>query len=73
MTDIVVTKLDTDTLVVDSRIVAAQLGIEHRAFLQTIKNHQHTIESNFENVTFEMDTSTPNKNGARIFEYKGSG
>lgn len=39
---------------VDSRIVAEELGIEHRALIQLIRTHQESIESNFERVAFEM-------------------
>ena len=41
-------------LVVDSRLVAQDLGIEHRAFLQTIKKYQKDIESDFEALSFEQ-------------------
>ena len=39
---------------VDSRVIAEALGIEHRALIQTIKNHQAAIESRFGAITFEM-------------------
>ena len=36
-----------DQLVVDSRLVSQELGIKHKNFLKTIRNHKDTIESAF--------------------------
>jgi phage regulator Rha-like protein len=46
-------------LVIDSRLIADTLGIEHRAFMQTMKRYQDRIESRFGVITFEM--SKPNR------------
>lgn len=41
-------------LVVDSRLIAQDLGIEHRALLQTLDKHLKSIEDAFGAVAFEM-------------------
>lgn len=43
-----------DCLVVDSRLIADELGIEHRALMQTIKKYLDRLERK-EPVTFKMD------------------
>jgi phage regulator Rha-like protein len=53
-----------DVLVVDSRLIADQLGIDHESFMRSIKKHQKTIEDGFEHLRFEIGTSQPNANGA---------
>ena len=50
---IVITKYN-EIETIDSRIVANELGIEHRALIQSIRKHQDSIENNFNLVTFEM-------------------
>lgn len=40
-------------LVVDSRIIAEQLGVKHKTFLENIRTHKVTIEANFGEVPFE--------------------
>lgn len=45
-------------LVVDSRLIAEELGIEHRSLLATIESRISEIESEFGAVTFEI---TPRK------------
>lgn len=40
-------------LVVDSRIIAEQLGIKHQNFLENIRKHLSVLEANFGGVTFE--------------------
>lgn len=42
-----------DVLVVDSRLIAEQLGIEHRNFLETLDNYQTQIEQAFGILRFE--------------------
>jgi phage regulator Rha-like protein len=53
MADIQVTTVN-EILVVDSRLVAEELGIEHRALMQTIKKYIDRLERK-EPVTFQMD------------------
>lgn len=70
MTDIVrqssiVVESKGDRLVVDSRLVAEQLGIEHRAFVQTIKKYESRIEQDFGVVTFEMLKPLEGSQGGR--------
>lgn len=43
-------------LVVDSRLIAKQLGIQHKNLLETIKKHQSKIESRFGQCAFETET-----------------
>ena len=40
---------------VDSRIVAQEIGVEHRALRQLIEKYQKDIENNFSLLTFEME------------------
>jgi phage regulator Rha-like protein len=51
-------------LVVDSRIIAEQLEIQHESFIKLIKKHEVKIEAKFGKVGFEIGTSQPNANGA---------
>lgn len=41
-------------LVVDSRLVALDLGIEHESFMRTIKKHETRIEQRFGIIRFEI-------------------
>lgn len=54
-----------ETLVVDSRLVAENLGIEHRAFMQTIKKYESKIEQRFGVITFEMSKPPEGSQGGR--------
>jgi hypothetical protein len=54
-----------ETLVIDSRLVSARLGIEHRALIQTIKTHEGKIEERFGVVTFEMSKPPAGSLGGR--------
>ena len=56
-------------LVVDSRLIAARLDIEHRAFMQTLKRYQDRIEQRFGVVTFEMDKPIEGSQGGRPEKY----
>ena len=56
-------------LVVDSRLIATRLGIEHRAFMQTMKRHQDKIESRFGVITFEMSKPIEGSQGGRPEKY----
>jgi phage regulator Rha-like protein len=48
-------------LVVDSRIIAEQLGIEHKSLLKLVRKHQAKIEAKFGKVRFEIsDIEMPN-------------
>lgn len=59
----VVTK--DDRLVVDSRLIAESLGIEHRALMQTIKKYETRIEQQFGVITFEMSKPLEGSQGGR--------
>lgn len=52
-------------LVVDSRLIAKELGIEHRALMQNIKKHQSVIEQGFGVITFEMSKPLEGSRGGR--------
>ena len=41
-------------LVVDSRLIAEELGVEHKTVLKTIKRHESTIESSFGKLNREV-------------------
>ena len=56
MTDLTVSEYG-DSLVVDSRLIAQKLGIEHKNFLQTLKKYQSKIESRFGAVAFQTAPS----------------
>jgi len=56
-------------LVVDSRLIAMRLGIEHRAFMQTLKRYQDKIESRFGVITFEMSKPLEGSQGGRPEKY----
>jgi phage regulator Rha-like protein len=48
-------------LVIDSRIIAEQLGIEHKSLLKLVRKHQVKIEAKFGKVRFEIsDIEMPN-------------
>jgi len=51
--------------VVDSRLIAADLGVEHRALLQTLEKHLAKIERAFGVVTFEMLKPSKSSAGGR--------
>ena len=53
MSNLSVQELD-GVLVVDSRLIAQDLGIEHRALLQTLDKHLLKIEASLGAVAFEM-------------------
>ena len=50
-------------LVVDSRLIAERLGIEHRSFVRTTKKYQAHIEKRFGQVRFEI---TPTKKDGSV-------
>jgi phage regulator Rha-like protein len=56
--DLVVAVQDNEILVVDSRLIAQGLGIKHKAFLETIRKHQTSLERDFGSITFETLSST---------------
>ncbi len=50
----IVVENHSDTLVVDSRLVANDLEIEHESLMRTIKKHQTKIEQRFGIIRFEI-------------------
>ena len=53
MSDLVVIEYE-GTLVVDSRLVAQELGIEHESFMVTIKKYKTQTEEAFGQLRFEI-------------------
>lgn len=47
------------TLLVSSKTIAEQLGIEHRSFMRAIEAHLLDIEESFNQVRFEFHDGTP--------------
>jgi len=43
-----------DVLVVDSRLIAMELGIEHETFMRTVKKYESKIEQRFGCIRFEI-------------------
>lgn len=64
MTEITIVQIENQ-LVVDSRIIAEQLGIKHLSFLKLIKAHKATIEANFGVVRFEIHKPLEGSQGGR--------
>jgi phage regulator Rha-like protein len=64
MTNLVHTSLEVQeregVLVVDSRLIAERLGIQHKNFLDTIHSHKDSIEAVFGTVAFETRPSIDN-------------
>lgn len=58
-----------DVLVVDSRLVAERLGIEHDNFIQTITKHKTKTEQVFGVVLFETEKHPKGSKGGRPQEY----
>ena len=55
MSDLIVQDFQGD-LVVDSRLIAERLGIEHKPFFRTINKYLELVETNFGRVRFENAT-----------------
>ena len=45
-------------LVVDSRLIAERLGIQHESFIKTIRKHRERLEQRFGHLRFEIRTVT---------------
>jgi phage regulator Rha-like protein len=52
-------------LVVDSRIIAEQLGIKHKSFLGTLRGHQSVMEEHFGVLPFETAKPSEDSLGGR--------
>lgn len=55
MSAIVATQVN-GVMVVDSRLIAEDIGIAHNALMQNIRNHKTRIEQDFGRLQFEIDT-----------------
>lgn len=59
MTEAIVTvEVRNEILVVDSRLVAENLGIRHKSFVETIENYETQIEQAFGVIRFETENTT---------------
>ena len=54
-----------EALVVDSRLIAESLGIEHESFVRTIKKHETKIEERFGVIRFEIGKPPEGSLGGR--------
>lgn len=67
----IVTIIDRNgVLVVDSRLVAEKLGIQHKNFIETIEKNRITVEEYFGAISFEareFKTRQGNTSSERIF------
>jgi|SRR4028119_145537 Uncharacterized phage-encoded protein len=52
-------------LVVDSRLIAEELGIEHRSLIKTIETHLQDIEQVFGAVVFEITSRADSNKGGK--------
>ncbi len=57
------------SLVVDSRLIAQDLNIEHRSFMETIKTYESLIEQEFGVLRFETAKPQGGSKGGRPSEY----
>lgn len=58
MSDLSVSEYNDGELVVDSRLVAERLGIEHESFMKTLREYQSLIEKDFGSIRFEIGSKT---------------
>ena len=63
----IVVETKGETLVVDSRLVAENLGIDHSSFFRTVKKYQTKIEQRFSLIRFEIEAVK--KQGQRGVKY----
>ena len=52
-------------LVVDSRLVAPRLGIEHESFMRTVDNHKTVTEQAFGAIRFQIGSRQDNNSGGK--------
>lgn len=57
-----------DTYVVDSRLVAKELGIRHKNLMETVYKYQSQIEE-FHPLSFEMEVGQRNQGGGKAKKY----
>lgn len=69
MTDISISEHSDGELVVDSRLIADRLGIEHESFLKTIDTHQAVVEEAFGVIRFEIGKPKAGSKGGRPARY----
>ncbi len=65
MSNLIVSNIE-GTLVVDSRLVASELGIKHKTFMDTIRKYQNQIESAFGLLAVETEAvKIPGQRGVK--------
>lgn len=67
MSAIIATQVN-GVMVVDSRLIAEDIGIAHNALIQNIRNHQTRIEQDFGSLQFQIETRAK-ANGATQERY----
>jgi phage regulator Rha-like protein len=65
VTDLLKIEKLNDQNVVDSRLIASELGIQHKNLLETIKKHQDKLEGKFGVITFETYKPSESSQGGR--------
>lgn len=69
MSDFIVTQHSDNVLVVDSRLIAQELGIEHENFIETVRKYQKQAEQAFGVLRFETGKPTGGSLGGRPEKY----
>jgi Phage regulatory protein Rha (Phage_pRha) len=69
MSDFIVSQHSDNVLVVDSRLIAQELGIEHENFIETVKKYQKQAEQAFGVLRFETGKPTGGSLGGRPEKY----
>lgn len=61
----IIVEIKGEALVVDSRLIAQDLGVEHETFMRTIKKYEPRIESRFGVIRFEIGKPPQGSLGGR--------
>jgi anti-repressor protein len=69
MSDFIVSQHLDNILVVDSRLIAQELGIEHENFIETVRKYQKQAEQAFGVLRFETGKPTSGSLGGRPEKY----
>jgi Phage regulatory protein Rha (Phage_pRha) len=57
MSDFIVTQHSDNVLVVDSRLIAQELGIEHESFMKTVEKYKTQAQQAFGTIRFQIGSS----------------
>jgi phage regulator Rha-like protein len=69
MTDLLRIEQLNDQDVVDSRLIAAELGLKHSQFYRTIKDNQFELEEDFGQLSFKNATVTNSVGAVNTVKY----